>query len=86
MTTPSHAQDAGTKAKRFTIGSDARAIAYVMAIIGTVTIAVLASAIMTHIEWKPPAGVSDNGYHFGDKAADAQAAREAAAKVISESP
>src|SRR5260370_39898593 len=39
MTTLPHAQDSGTKAKRLTIGSDARAIAYVVAIIGTVTIA-----------------------------------------------
>ena len=39
MTTLPHTRDAGTKAKRFTIGSDARAIAYVVAIIGTVTIA-----------------------------------------------
>jgi hypothetical protein len=79
MTTFPHAQDPGTKVKRLTIGSDVRATAYVMAIIGTVTIAVFASAIMTHV-------VSDNGYYFGNHAADAQAAREAAAKVISESP
>jgi hypothetical protein len=86
MTTPSHAQDVGAKGKRFTIGSDARAKAYVMAIIGTAAIAVFASAFITHLEWKLPAVVSDNGYHFGDNGADAQAAREAAAKVISESP
>jgi hypothetical protein len=78
MTTFPYAQDTGTKAKRLTIGSDARATAYVMAMIGTVTIAVFASAIM-HV-------LSDNGYYFGNNAADAQAAREAAAKVISESP
>jgi len=39
MTTLPHTQDSLKKAKRFTIGSDARAIAYVVAIIGTVTVA-----------------------------------------------
>jgi hypothetical protein len=39
MTTLSHAQDSGTKAKRFTISSDARAIVYAIAIISTVTVA-----------------------------------------------
>src|SRR5215468_434128 len=39
MTTLPHAQEARTKAKGFTIGSDARAIAYVVAIIGVVTVA-----------------------------------------------
>jgi len=39
MTTLSHAQDSGTKARRFTISSDARAMAYVIAIMGAVTVA-----------------------------------------------
>jgi hypothetical protein len=41
MTTPTHAQDSGTKAKCFTIGSDALAMAYAVAIIGALTIAPL---------------------------------------------
>jgi hypothetical protein len=91
MTTLSHALDASTNAKRFATGSAGRTRAYVMVIIGTVTLFLFAmlsgshfapSGIVTHVESKPMAGVSDNGYHFGDNAADAQAAREAAAKVL----
>jgi len=48
MTTLSHAQDAGTKAKRFTMGSNARAIAFVVAIIGTVCIAPFALLSRAH--------------------------------------
>ena len=48
MTTLPHAQDAGTKAKRFTMGSNARAIAFVVAIIGTVTIAPFALLSRAH--------------------------------------
>jgi hypothetical protein len=73
MTTLFHALDAGTNAKRFTIGPYARAIACVMMIIGTVTIAAFA---LSRAHFAP------SGYHFGDNAADAQAAREAAAKVL----
>jgi hypothetical protein len=39
MTALSHAEDSGTKAKRFTISSDARAIVYAIAIISAVTVA-----------------------------------------------
>ena len=48
MTTLPHAQDAGTKAKRFTMGSNARAIAFVVAIIGTFAIAPFALLSRAH--------------------------------------
>jgi hypothetical protein len=56
VTTLPHAQDAGTTAKRFTFDSGSRAIAYVVAILGTVTIA---SFARTHFapersERRPP--------------------------------
>jgi hypothetical protein len=91
MTTLSHAVDAGNKAKRFTTGSVARTTAHVITIIATTTVFLFAllsgphfapSGIVTNVESKLPAGVTDNGYHFGDNAADTQAAREAAAKVL----
>src|SRR5262245_48670173 len=48
MTMLAQAQDSATKAKRFTIGSDARAIAYAAAIVGTVAIAPFALLSRAH--------------------------------------
>jgi hypothetical protein len=53
MTTLAHAQDAGIKANRFTIGSDARATAYVMAIIGAGAIFV---RLLRRAHFAPSAG------------------------------